>query len=81
MLEIRNVSKSYQNKKVLHSLHIKLSHGIYALLGPNGAGKSTLMNILCNQLTYEEGEVLYNGQAIGTLKKEYYRRLGYAPQQ
>ena len=81
MLEIRNVSKSYQNKKVLHSLHIKLSHGIYALLGPNGAGKSTLMNILCNQLTYEEGEVLYNGQAIGALKKEYYRRLGYAPQQ
>lgn len=81
MLEIRNVSKSYSNKQVLHHIDLQLDHGIYALLGPNGAGKSTLMNILCNQLKYEEGEVLYNTQKIAVLKKEYYKKLGYAPQQ
>lgn len=81
MLEIRNVSKTYSNKQVLHHIDLQLDHGIYALLGPNGAGKSTLMNILCNQLKYEEGEVLYNTQKIAVLKKEYYKKLGYAPQQ
>lgn len=81
MLEIRNVSKSYSNKQVLHHIDLQLDHGIYALLGPNGAGKSTLMNILCNQLKYEEGEVLYNTQKIAVLKKEYYKKIGYAPQQ
>lgn len=81
MLEIRNVSKTYSNKQVLHHIDLQLNHGIYALLGPNGAGKSTLMNILCNQLKYEEGEVLYNTQKIAVLKKEYYKKLGYAPQQ
>ena len=81
MLEIKNVSKSYADKRVLHHIDLRLSHGIYALLGPNGAGKSTLMNILCNQLNYEEGSVLYNDKDIRELKQAYYALLGYAPQQ
>ena len=81
MLEIKNVSKSYADKRVLHHIDLRLSHGIYALLGPNGAGKSTLMNILCNQLNYEEGSVLYNDKDIRELKKAYSALLGYAPQQ
>ena len=81
MLEIKNVSKSYADKRVLHHIDLRLSHGIYALLGTNGAGKSTLMNILCNQLNYEEGSVLYNDKDIRELKQAYYALLGYAPQQ
>lgn len=81
MLEIKNVSKSYADKRVLHHIDLRLSHGIYALLGPNGAGKSTLMNILCNQLKCEEGSVLYNDKDIRELKQAYYELLGYAPQQ
>ena len=81
MLEIKNVSKSYADKRVLHHIDLRLSHGIYALLGSNGAGKSTLMNILCNQLNYEEGSVLYNDKDIRELKQAYYALLGYAPQQ
>ena len=79
MLEIKNVSKSYADKRVLHHIDLRLSHGIYALLGPNGAGKSTLMNILCNQLNYEEGSVLYNDKDIRELKQAYYALFGYAP--
>ena len=37
MLEIKNVSKSYADRRVLHHIDLRLSHGIYALLGPNGA--------------------------------------------
>lgn len=76
MLEIKNVSKSYADKRVLHHIDLRLSHGIYALLGPNGAGKSTLMNILCNQLNYEEGSVLYNDKDIRELKQAIMRCSG-----
>ena len=50
-------------------------------LAPTVPEKSTLMNILCNQLNYEEGSVLYNDKDIRELKQAYYALLGYAPQQ
>lgn len=81
MLEIKNVSKSYQDTKALSHITITLTKGIYALLGPNGAGKSTLMNILCHQLSMDEGEVLWHHTSIDKLKKQYDAILGYAPQQ
>ena len=39
MLEIKNVSKSYADKRVLHHIDLRLSHGIYALLGPQRCRK------------------------------------------
>lgn len=81
MLEIKGISKTYQNHPALSNVFLRLDHGIYALLGPNGAGKSTLMNILCNQLQGDQGEVCYQGTSIKKLGNQYYRLLGYAPQQ
>ncbi|MBK6983385.1 MAG: ATP-binding cassette domain-containing protein [Bacteroidetes bacterium] len=47
MLEIKGISKSYGNIKVLNNISLTISKGsILGLLGINGAGKSTLINIL-----------------------------------
>ena len=81
MLEIKNVRKAYHNTIALSNINLTLDEGIYALLGPNGAGKSTLMNILCDQLKMDEGEILWKHQNIYQLKKSYFDILGYAPQQ
>lgn len=81
MLEIKEISKSYQGVKALDKLDLKIENGVYALLGPNGAGKSTLMNIICRQLDSDEGVVYWNNQPIQSLNQEYFRILGYAPQQ
>jgi ABC-2 type transport system ATP-binding protein len=46
-LEIQNISKSYQDKKVLDNISFNIPKGsIFGLLGPNGAGKTTLLRII-----------------------------------
>lgn len=51
------------------------------MLGPNGAGKSTLMNIITDNLNADGGEVVYDGENIKKLGKDYRAVLGYMPQQ
>lgn len=64
-LEIKNISKSYENKPVFSNLSFTFeSDNLYLLKGKNGAGKSTLLNILSgNDLNYS-GKLLLDGIEI-----------------
>ena len=58
MIQIKNVSKSYEkNKKAVSDVSINFEKGIYALLGPNGAGKTTLLKMICGILAPDEGVI------------------------
>ena len=81
VLELKNLTKDYGNKKALNSLSITLTKGIYGLLGPNGAGKSTLMNLITDNVKRTSGEIIYNGKETLSLGKNFRRVLGYMPQQ
>lgn len=82
-LKINNLSKTYKKGavKALGDFSITLTPGVYGLLGPNGAGKSTLMNIITDNLNADSGEVIYNGENIKKLGKNFRAVLGYMPQQ
>ena len=45
MIEVKNISKAYGNKKVVDNVSLKYSEEgkITSFIGPNGAGKSTLL--------------------------------------
>ncbi|MCI7766436.1 MAG: ABC transporter ATP-binding protein [Oscillospiraceae bacterium] len=63
VIEIKNVSKSFGSNKALSDVSLTLKENcIYGLLGRNGAGKSTLMNIICNRLFADSGEILIDGE-------------------
>lgn len=83
MLEIKNVSKSYDRgkKQALKGFSAQLTSGVYGFLGPNGAGKSTLMNIISDNLAADEGEVRFDGQNTRRMGKAFRGILGYMPQQ
>lgn len=82
ILEINNVSKRYNNEKLaLDNLSIKLTPGIYGILGPNGAGKSTLINLITDNISRTSGEILYNGEDILKLGRNFRAKVGYMPQQ
>ena len=47
MLEVKQLSKSFEGNYVLKNVSLSIEAGeIYGLIGANGSGKSTLMNIL-----------------------------------
>ena len=58
ILEVNDLTKSYQNKRVIKSLSFSMVEGEFlSLLGPNGAGKSTIIAILCSLLQFDKGHV------------------------
>lgn len=64
-LEIRNVSKSFDGKKILDDVSITLNQGeLVCLLGVSGGGKTTLFNIISGLLAPDEGQVLLDGEDI-----------------
>lgn len=65
MLELKNISKSYKNKKVLVDINVTIESGeIISLLGPSGCGKTTLLNIILGLVDPTAGELVYYGQDI-----------------
>ena len=80
MLEINNLSKSFQDSKILDRISFKLdSSHIYGLIGKNGIGKTTILNCLSGVLNYEEGEVLLDGKNIQEDMMSYKKRIAYTP--
>ena len=62
MVKIRNLTKSYKNFPVLRGLNMDINDGdVYGFLGRNGCGKTTTMNIICNILPKDDGEIELGG--------------------
>ncbi len=79
MLHIKGVKKAYGKRQVLQDLTLHIPAGeVYGLLGPNGAGKTTTINILCNLLQADTGEITINNQQVSEATKSL---IGVAPQE
>ncbi|WP_442604195.1 iron ABC transporter ATP-binding protein [Paenibacillus sp. KN14-4R] len=69
MIEVKNISKQYGDKKVVDQVSLHIAKGkITSFIGPNGAGKSTLISIISRLISQDEGEVTINGQDIAKCK-------------
>ena len=65
MIEIRDVSKSFETVTALRSVNLELKDGeVFGLIGTNGAGKSTLLRILAGILRPDAGQVFADGTPI-----------------
>ncbi|MBQ2892768.1 MAG: ATP-binding cassette domain-containing protein [Oscillospiraceae bacterium] len=78
ILELRNIEKSFGEKKVLTGVSFKIEGGkAFGLLGRNGAGKTTSIRILMDVFPANSGEVLIDGQPIDYSKIG----IGYLPEE
>ena len=78
ILELKNIEKSFGEKKVLTGVSFKAEGGkAFGLLGRNGAGKTTSIRILMDVFPANSGEVLIDGQPIDYNKIG----IGYLPEE
>lgn len=75
LLTCKNVTMSYDGKKVLTDLSFAVNKGDYlCIVGENGSGKSTLMKGILGLMSPSKGQFMYSD---GLKQKE----IGYLPQQ
>ena len=78
LLEIKDLNKSFDNKKILKDINLSITEGkIIGLLGKNGAGKTTLIKLINDLLTPTTGEILVKGKEIGVESKKV---ISYLPE-
>lgn len=79
MIEIKNVSKTYNGKKkVLNNISFKIESGeIFAFIGHNGAGKTTMIKCIMGILDFEEGDILVDNKSIKEEPLECKRIMAY----
>lgn len=78
ILELRNIEKSFGNKRVLSNISFAAESGkAFGLLGRNGAGKTTTIRILMGLFPANGGEILINGQPINYENI----KIGYLPEE
>lgn len=78
-LEIKNLTATVEDKKILNSLNFEISKGsIVGICGKNGSGKSSLLQVLMGNPVYKifEGKLTFEGVDITELKTFERARLG-----
>ena len=57
-LVIKNISKSFGDKKVVDNLSFELNKpGVFGLLGTNGAGKTTTIRMILGIIKKDSGDI------------------------
>ncbi|HEL1940936.1 TPA: amino acid ABC transporter ATP-binding protein [Streptococcus suis] len=65
MLELRNLSKRFEDKQIFSNYDLVIPEGkIVAIVGQSGGGKTTLLRMLAGLETIDSGSLMYNGQEL-----------------
>ena len=65
IIEIKNLKKHFKEVKAVDDISFCVKKGeLFAFLGLNGAGKSTTINIMCDELKKDSGQVIINGYSV-----------------
>lgn len=82
MIELKNLTKKYDNFIAVEDLNLKIETGeFFGLLGPNGAGKTTTIGMLSTLLLPSSGEIYINGELLTRQKNQLKQRLSVVTQE
>lgn len=78
MLELKNISKQFGQKKIFDHFNLMIEDGkILSLVGPSGGGKTTLLRMLAGLEKIDSGEIIYNGEVVPIDHLETLNLLGF----
>ncbi|MDE6510209.1 MAG: ATP-binding cassette domain-containing protein, partial [Muribaculaceae bacterium] len=62
MIEVKNISKSFDGKQILHDVSCTFYSGkTNLIIGQSGSGKTVLMKSIVGLVRPENGEILFDG--------------------
>ena len=77
VIRIENLNKSFGTVKAVKDLSFRVKEGeLFAFLGINGAGKSTTINIMCGQLSKDDGKIVIDDVNLDSNLDHIKRELG-----
>ena len=80
MIEIKNVTKKYGNKKAVDNVSFDVNDGdIFAFIGHNGAGKTTLIKSIVGIHDFDDGDILIDGMSIKDNPVECKKLMAFVP--
>ena len=81
MIEVKNLTKKYNNTVAVDNISFKINEGeVVGFLGPNGAGKTTTMNMITGYIEPTSGKIFVNGYDIDSKPKMAKKQFGYLPE-
>ncbi len=76
MLVAHNLSLNVAGFSLLRNINLRVAPGkVTAVIGANGAGKTSLLRLLTGEQKASEGEVTFNGRAIGDWHPQHLARM------
>ena len=76
MIEVKNITKSFDDKTILHDVSAKFYTGkTNLIIGQSGSGKTVLMKSIVGLVTPEEGEILYDGRDFMKMNTRQVKQL------
>ena len=81
MLTVKNLIKIYDNnKKAVDDVSFEINNGeIFGFIGPNGAGKTTTIKAIMGLITFENGQIEFDGINIVSNPIEFKKKVVYIP--
>lgn len=76
MIEVKNISKSFDGKTILYDINAQFHAGkTNLIIGQSGSGKTVLMKSIVGLIKPEQGEILYNGRDIMRMTNDHIKEL------
>ncbi|QUI22501.1 ABC transporter ATP-binding protein [Vallitalea pronyensis] len=81
IVAVKKIVKRFGDITAVDHVDLTIQEGeIYGLLGPNGAGKSTMINILCDMVKRDSGDLWLFGHKVNKIGKKEKEEIGVVPQ-
>ncbi|MGF3113434.1 ABC transporter ATP-binding protein [Facklamia sp. P9177] len=80
MIQVTHLHKNFGQRSLFADLNLNFEAGTsYALTGQSGSGKTTLLNMIAHLEVYDQGQILFKGQDLKSIKDFVFFRdyLGY----
>ena len=76
MIEIKNLTKSYDKKCILKNINLKINDNEQvSIIGKSGCGKSTILRCIARLEKIDKGQILIDNENVNNIKK-FYNKVG-----